>query len=114
MKTTNQEAKPKIVRKPKEKKPIEPEVEAKPLGKVAQIEKMIVEIVNNEPSITRKELIAKCPSEHNLATWNTRIYRLLSKGAITLVKAEKPVKVKAEKTKKTKPSKARVEAPCFI
>jgi len=70
--------------------------------------------VNNEPSITRKELIAKCPPEHNPATWNTRIYRLLSKGAITLVKAEKPVKVKAEKTKKTKSSNAKESVPCFI
>jgi len=37
----NQESKPKIVRKPKDKEPVEPEV-PKPLGKVAQIEKMIV------------------------------------------------------------------------
>ena len=110
MKTKNQEAKPKNVKPKNAKKPVEPEV-LKPLGKVAQIEKMIVEIVNNEPSITRKELIAKCPEEFNAATWGTRIYRLLSAGTITLAKHEKPVKSKVIKAKKTSKKQP---APCFI
>lgn len=83
MKTQNQE--PKIVRKPKEKKP----------GKVAQIEALIIEILKTE-SISKKEMISRCPEEHNSATWQTRIYRLISKGVISFDKESKMLKIVEE------------------
>lgn len=92
MKTQNQEAKPKNVRKPKEKKPVEPEVKAKPEGKVKQIEALIVEILKEAP-ITKKEMIGRCPEEHNKATWQTRIYRLISSGVISFDKESKILSV---------------------
>ncbi len=114
--------KPKTVKKAKEKKPIESEVKAKPEGKVAQIEALIVDILS-KGSITKKEMLDKRPSEFNAATWQTRIYRLQAAGVISYDKKTKMLRVEAkesklekmkvEKAKKSKPSKAK-DIPCFI
>ncbi len=70
----------------------EPEVKAKPEGKVKQIEVLIVEILKEAP-ITKKEMIGCCPEEHNKATWQTRIYRLISSGVISFDKESKMLRV---------------------
>lgn len=74
---------------------IEPEItpEKQP-GKVKQIEAMIVQILKENPEgMTSKDIIGKCPSEFNIATWQTRIYRLRAAGTISYDKGSKLFKV---------------------
>lgn len=98
--------KEKIIRKPKEiipdpiisePEPIIPEtliLEEKQPGKVKQIENMIVSILKENPEgMTSKDIIGKCPSEFNSATWQTRIYRLRAAGTISYDKGSKLFKV---------------------
>ena len=71
------------VKEVKTKKVKTPKVpKEKKVGVVKQIEDMIVSILKETP-MSRKDLVGKCPSEYNSATWNTRISRLKAKGIIT-------------------------------
>ena len=75
---------------------IEPEItpEKQP-GKVKQIEAMIVQILKENPEgMTSKDIIGKCPSEFNIATWQTRIYRLRGQELYPTIKGQNSSKFK--------------------